>query len=175
MTNRFSEFLKPVAVLGAICVVSAAVLGGVNSVTAPIIEERREAEALAARRSFFPDASEFSELECGLEGISGVFSADTGGYVITAESGGYNGAVAVTVGISEDGRVVGVSADTSGETANKGTLASEPEYTSLFVGIEGSADDVELISGATVSSRAVRNGVSLALDAFRLVTEGAEG
>lgn len=172
MKGRLSEYLKPPLVLTLLCVVSAAALGLVNGATAPVIAERRAAEALAARQAFFPDAADFIVTECSLDGVSEVCRADTGGYVITVETGGYNGPVAVTVGISQDGEVIGVNADTSGETANKGTLASEPEYTSLFVGLTGSADGVEVISGATISSRAVRSGVTLALEAYRAVTEG---
>ena len=166
------ELLKPVLVLTVICLVAAAALGFVNAATDPIIAERKAAAALAQRQEFFPDATEFTEVPCDLAGVVSVFAADCGGYVITVDSGGYNGNVPVTVGVDADGVVVAASADTSGETANKGTVASEPEFLSRFVGLTGNADEVDTIAGATISTRAVRNGVTLALKAYEAVKEG---
>ena len=167
-----SELLKPVIVLTVICIVSSALLGIVNFATDPIISERKAAEALATQKSFFPDASAFDEVEISESGIQSVFHADSGGYIITVETGGYNGTFSVLVGISEDGSVVGVSPDVSGETVNKGTLAGEKEYTDKFIGLTGNADGVDVISGATISSKAVRSAVSRALAAYDTVKEG---
>lgn len=170
--NAVTDLIKPVVVLTIICLVAAAALGLVNAATEPIITERKAAAALAQRQAFFPDAAAFTEVSCDLEGVVSVFAADCGGYVITVDSGGYNGNVPVTVGVDADGVVVAASADTSGETANKGTVASEPEYLSRFVGLTGNADGVDTIAGATISTRAVRNGVTLALKAYEAVKEG---
>lgn len=167
-----SELLKPIIVLTAICIVSAALLGLVNNAADPIISERKAAETLATQKSFFPDASSFEEVPADLAGVRDVVRADSGGYIITVETGGYNGTFTVLVGVSEDGKVVGVSPDVSGETVNKGTLAGEKEYTDLFIGLSGSADGVDTISGATISSRAVRSAVSKALAAYDAVKEG---
>ena len=166
------ELLKPIIVLTVICIVSSALLGLVNYAADPIISERKAAETLATQKSFFPEASSFTEIGTSENGVQSVFRADCGGYIITVETGGYNGTFPVLVGISEDGSVIGVSPDVSGETVNKGTLAGEKEYTDKFLGLTGNADDVDVIAGATISSKAVRSAVSRALAVYDIVKEG---
>ena len=170
--NELFDLLKPIVVLTIICVVAAGLLGLVNAATAPVIEGRKEAAILEKRQEFFPNATAFTEIDCDIPNVVSVHEADTGGYIITVNTGGYNGTFPVTVGIDKDGVVVGVSADVSGETANKGTLAGDAEYVEKFIGLEGSAKDVDLIAGATISSRAVRDGVDLALKVYSEISEG---
>ncbi len=167
-----SEMIKPVLVLTLICIISSALLGLVNFVTDPIISARKSSEALETQKVFFPDASAFEEIPISLSGIRSVIHADSGGYLVTVETGGYNGTFPVIVGISEDGKVVGVNPDVSGETVDKGTLAGEKEFTDRFIGLSENADGVDTISGATISSKAVRSAVTNALSVYDAVKEG---
>ena len=86
----FTETIKPVIVLLAICLVASALLGTINAITAPIIAENKEATATASRQELLPDATSFTKLECDDERIESVYVDDGGsGYVITAGSAGY--------------------------------------------------------------------------------------
>ncbi|MDO4567000.1 MAG: FMN-binding protein [Oscillospiraceae bacterium] len=168
-----AEFLRPVLVLSAICLAASALLGLTNSLTAPIIEAAELAEADRTRRELLPEAEEFEEIEIELEGIDSVY-ADTGGegYVISVTGRGYKGDVPVTVGLDSEGVIVGVSADASGETATVGSRAGEAAFTDGFKGQSGSAE-VDVLTGASVSSRAVINAVNQALAAYEEVKEGS--
>ena len=97
------------------------------------------------------------------------------GYVVTATSkDGYGGDVTVSVGITADGEVKGIEFLTLNETAGLGMNASKPEWKGQFVDKKveqfsvtksGSTSDEEIdaISGATITSNAVTNAVNSAL------------
>ena len=167
--KTFQEMIKPLIVLVVICLVVSALLGFTNSVTAPIVEENERIKAEETRQSVLAGAESFTEIDCDAAslGITSAYKEDSGkGYVITASRKGYGGQVVVTVGIDGNGKVVGLSANVSTETSGVGSKAGLPAYTDKYIGLSGSADGVDTISGATYSSTAVRNGVSAALAAY---------
>ena len=167
--NTFQEMIKPLLVLVVICLVVSALLGFTNSVTAPIVEENERIAAEQTRKAVLAGAESFTEIDCDTEalGITSAYKEDSGkGYVITAGRKGYGGEVVVTVGIDGSGKVVGLSANVSTETSGVGSKAGLPAYTDKYIGLSGSADGVDTISGATYSSTAVRNGVTAALAAY---------
>jgi len=106
------------------------------------------------------------------------------GYVVTAtDKDGFGGSIQVTVGITSDGTVNGVSILAINETAGLGMKAKESDFYSQFEEkaveslevVKGSAaaeNQIEAISGATITSRAVTNGVDAALAYFREISEG---
>ena len=55
--------ILPVVVLGAICLVVAALLGGVNMITSPIIEEANNQKANAALLVVLPGGKNFEEID----------------------------------------------------------------------------------------------------------------
>ena len=172
--EKFNEYIKPFVVLVGICVIVAFLLAFTNSKTAPIIEENARIEAERIRAQVLPGAESFEIVECDTAAL-GIDSAyrDTGGsgYVITASYKGYGGLVTVTVGIDNEGAVVGLNANVGTETTGIGSKAGESSYTDQFIGITGSADGVDTISNATYSSTAVKTGVNAALAAFEALKE----
>lgn len=97
------------------------------------------------------------------------------GYVVTATSkDGYGGAITVTVGILADGTVNGIEFLTLAETAGLGMNASKPEWKVQYAGKNvdafavtknGASSDNEInaISGATITSNAVTGAVNAAV------------
>lgn len=173
--SKFNELVKPFLVLVGICLVVSVLLGYTNRVTAPVIEANALAQAEATRKAVLEGATGFTEVrldEAKLKelGIASAYKEKSGlGYVITSSNKGYGGFVTVTVGIGPDGKVLKVSADVSTETSGIGSKAGDADYTAKYVGLTGSADSVDTISGATYSSTAVKKGVSAALAAFDTV------
>lgn len=167
--------LKPVLVLTVICIVVSLALALTNSVTEPIIDEANAQKALQTRMEMLPDATSFTECEVNIKNVSSVFRDDGGsGYVITATGKGYRGDITVVVGLDAQGTIIGVKADASGETPDVGTRAGEAAHTDLFLGLSDPAEagNVDVVSGATISSHAVEDAVSLALEAYAAVKEG---
>ena len=111
---------------------------------------------------------------------------ETAGYVVTVtDSDGYGGDIKFTVGISTDGKVLGVSFLSISETAGLGMRAKQdPSFTSQFtaksdavasfsVVTDGSASEsnanVDAIGGSTITSKSVTKGVNYALAVYKLV------
>ena len=102
-------------------------------------------------------------------------SGAAAGYVVTATSNdGFGGAITVSVGIQSDGTVNGIEFLTLAETAGLGMNAQKPEWKGQFAGKKAdvfsvtkdgasSDDQINAISGATITSRAVTNAVNAAV------------
>ena len=111
-------------------------------------------------------------------------SGETLGYafaVVTSE--GYGGDIRFSMGVQNDGTLNGISILSIGETAGLGMNADTPAYKDQFVGkrVEklqytknGATQDDEInaISGATVTTNAMTNGVNAGLCAFRVMEGG---
>lgn len=97
------------------------------------------------------------------------------GYAVTVTSkGGYGGDIKFTVGFLIDGTVTGISYLSITETAGLGMEAKNPSFTNKFVGKKGGSfvvdkdnskglpNEIDAISGATITTRAVTQGVNAA-------------
>ena len=96
-----------------------------------------------------------------VEGVSEVYES-AGGYVIKAKAQGGHGPVILNVALSKDGLVTGIAVDTSFESADVGGKALQEEYFANFIGSD-STEGIDVLSGATYTSNAVRECVDKAL------------
>lgn len=111
-------------------------------------------------------------------------SGETLGYAFTVvTSEGYGGDIQFSMGVQNDGTLNGISILSSGETAGLGMNADTPAFKDQFVGKQveklqytknGATQDDEInaISGATVTTNAMTNGVNAGLCAFRVMEGG---
>lgn len=106
------------------------------------------------------------------------------GYVLTVTSHeGYGGDIQFTLGVTKEGTVNGISFLSISETAGLGMNAQKDEFKGQYAGktVEsftvtkaGSTSDSEIdaISGATITSNAVTNGVNAGLSAVEYLKGG---
>ena len=111
-------------------------------------------------------------------------SGETLGYAFTVvTSEGYGGDIQFSMGVQNDGTLNGISILSIGETAGLGLNADTPAFKDQFVGKQveklqytknGATQDDEInaISGATVTTNAMTNGVNAGLCAFRVMEGG---
>lgn len=111
-------------------------------------------------------------------------SGETLGYAFTVvTSEGYGGDIQFSMGVQNDGILNGISILSIGETAGLGMNADTPAFKDQFVGKQveklqytknGATQDDEInaISGATVTTNAMTNGVNAGLCAFRVMEGG---
>ena len=111
-------------------------------------------------------------------------SGETLGYafaVVTSE--GYGGDIRFSMGVQNDGTLNGISILSIGETAGLGMNADTPAFKVQFVGkqleklqytinVATLDDEINAISGATVTTNAMTNGVNAGLCAFRVMEGG---
>ena len=186
-----SYIIKLTVTLFVTCVVVAAALGGVNSITkdkiAAINKEKTEIAMKAVVAD--PDNTTFSDkltltdemtAAAGSVTLDSVYEAQVGGatagYAIKVVASGSQGKIEMMVGVDGEGTVTGVSIVKNAETAGIGSKVMTNMPTASGVGVlsqfegKSAADgllavgtNVDAISGATVSTRGVTNGVNAAL------------
>lgn len=109
---------------------------------------------------------------------------ETAGIVINLTShAGYGGDINFSMGIAADGTVTGVEILTISETAGLGMRATEEEFKGQFrdkktdafsvTKTGASADnEIDALSGATITSKAMTNGVNAGICFYKTLMEG---
>jgi Na+-translocating ferredoxin:NAD+ oxidoreductase subunit G len=112
---------------------------------------------------------------------------DLVGHVIKVSSKGFHGEILTLVAISQDGKVTGVKLLSHSETPGVGSKTEKPDFLNRFankstdselqvVKVAPSKDnEVQGVSGATVSSKAVTSGVNEAIKYFNENLKGKGG
>ncbi len=171
-----------------ITAVAGFILGFTNYLTEqPIIEQRIQAD-MEARLAVLPSAEEFEEMQ--IEDIADekaeIIELYTGtdaankivGYTFKVLTKGFGGDMEVIVGISSDGQVDGIRIGNHSETPGLGANASDEKFTEQFVGksVDGpievrktgslNENEVQALTGATITSECVSDAVNLAIDYY---------
>ena len=158
--------------LAIICVAVGGMLGVVNSITKGPIAQRALEAANASRYACFPGADAFEEIALP-EGstVDGCYTAMQNGsqigYVTQVTVTGFGGPVEIHVGMDLEGTITGISVGGAkfSETPGLGAKAKEPAFTDQFAGLTiptQVGNNVDAITGATITSGAVCSGVNKA-------------
>lgn len=180
--NR-EDIIKPVGVLLAICIIIPLALSVTNKVTAKKIAELEAANSKKNMQSLI-SADNFEECENGeITYYAAINGGKTAAYIFTESSKGYGGDVSVMTAIKPDGTVAGVAIlDVSGETPGLGQNAAKESFFSQYIGLKKGVsvlkngakaenNEVDAVTGATITSTAVTRAVNKALDDFEKVKE----
>ena len=188
-----NKIVKNTLILTMITLVAGLGLGLVYEVTKAPIAQAQETAKKEAWQMVFPEAdiNDFEQVELD-EKAAGKALADMGvngtideactvgdmGYVVTAtDKDGFGGSIQVTVGITSDGTVNGVSILSISETAGLGMKATEPAFYGQYEGKQaekfavskdgGDGEPIDALSGATITSRSVTGAVNAALGYYQ--------
>ena len=101
------------------------------------------------------------------------------GYCVEVQSQGFGGPITMTVGVDLNGTVTGVAIDNHSETDRVGTIAMTPEALARYVGRSGTLrtsgdNSVDVVAGATATSKAITAGVNRALNIVANLDMGGE-
>ena len=205
------SMIKDTLILLLITVISGGVLGLVYQVTKEPIRIAQEEKTQEAYKAAFPEAElfeedgDFSHAEaekiikesypnCVIETSMYAFDTDMNvlGYVLKVLStDGYSGNIRFLVGLKLDGTINAVSLLEIKESAGLGMNAESvliPQYAGKPIAIFGvtkagatKENEVDAISGATITTDAINNGVNAAVSYFNVMyssqvveTEGVE-
>ncbi len=166
--KNLKYILRLTLTLFLITAVVAGLLGLVDYVTADKIKALQEEKAASAMMQVLP-AEHYEPLSTEKEGILAAYRAQDKGYVVRVEVNGFGGAIDMMVGVGLDGTVSGISIVSHGETASLGANCTREDWQEQFAGRSGvlavdkDGGDIDALTGATVTSRAVTQGVNLAL------------
>ncbi len=188
-----NKIVKNTLILTLITLVAGLGLGLVYEITKAPIAQAQETAKKEAWQKVFPEAdiSDFEQIDLdqaaaeqaiadmGVNGtIDEACTVGDMGYVVTAtDKDGFGGSIKVTVGITSDGTVNGVSILSINETAGLGMKAAEPAFYGQYEGKQtekfvvskdgGDGEPIDALSGATITSRSVTGAVNAALGYYQ--------
>ena len=180
--NTAKYILRLTATLLTICAVVALALAGVNAITAKKIAENKEQKTKEALQQVLPGATAFEEIaftdETGM--VTKVYKTEGVGYAVEVVPSGFGGDITMMVGVSLEGKVLGTAIISHAETPGLGAVAAadtdkgssfREQFKGLIAGIaigkEPDKNQVSAITGATITSQAVVDGVNAALECVK--------
>jgi len=179
---------KPVIALTVIALIAGLALSGAYSLTKDTIDAQKEAASAAAYKAVLPEAESFESQANKVALLNGeVYGSGFGrvyineamvgkdaagnivGYAVSVTSAeGYDGNVTLSLGVSAEGKINGISFTELHETPGKGMLWAEESYYSVFAGKDATkltlGQEVDAVTGVTITSKAVVNAVNAGLD-----------
>lgn len=183
--------MKDIAKMGGILFLIAAICTGLVGFASeltkePIAIQKLEAKNLAMQEVLssaqsFEDAGsndEIAEIQVGMQDGAPI------GYALRVISKGYADPIEIMIGVTNEGVVQGIKILASSETPGLGDNASNPAFTDQFKGkntllnvLKGDnpgEDEISAITGATITSKAVTEGVNKAIDYVQSQGGGAQ-
>lgn len=157
------EMLKYGFILGLICFLASGVLSIVNAVTEPKIKLQKETEENLALKEVMPEAENFKAKKDGEKTIYYISYDKAGkinGFVVKGEGKGYSSLVEAMAGLNLKLEINNVKILSQNETPGLGSRITKDSFLSQFKGKGAeSLNQVQGITGATISSRAVINSL----------------
>src|SRR5512135_2686783 len=171
MSNK--EIVKITMNLVIICALAGVILSATWALTDPVKVQKEAQEREAALKSLIPQADSIKEVKdivsSGKEGkiYKATAKGQTIGYVVLAYTKGYSSFISMLVAVNPDYKLIAIEILDHKETPGLGDQIDKDWFKRQFKGkaeenlivIKGETDtDIQAISGATISSRAVTRG-----------------
>ncbi len=177
--KRNSDVFRPVAVLTAICLVVAILLSVTNLITKDKIAAM-DIETSNAAMAELISAEKYDKAEVQGELYLAKNGEEIKGYIVKTQSRGYGGDIVVMTAISTDKKILGVKIlAAADETPGLGQNVTKESFYSQYVGktekisvekngANSDKNEIDAVTGATISSRAVTAAVN---EAFTCLNE----
>ena len=193
MAQKTSQsFIAPVLVLSCIACLSAFVLGYVHKITEPPIKQAKDNKELAAiaevvnefdnnpftEKMIITDKNKKHKLimyparkDRQLHSVA----------IKTYANTGFGGRIELIAGFNVDGSIKSYKVISSNETPGLGSKVDEPKFKRQFDGfhpqkqilkVKQDGGDIDAVTAATISSRAVLKALNRAFDAFTNFSSG---
>lgn len=193
------QIIKDALILTCITLIAGILLGLVYDVTKQPIARQRELTKQKACKTVFADADTFDtehtfdigdwdlpdEYEgCSIDEAIPALGKDGGllGYVLTVTcSEGYGGDITIMMGVTVSGTLNGIEFLSISETAGLGMEAKKPKFKDQFQDKQAQQftvtkdeahdeNEIEAVSSATITSKAVTKAVNAGLDYVTFLT-----
>jgi len=160
-----------------VCLLSAFSLSKVYSITKERIDKQVEEATKRSLEQALPQAEDFKEIEPSTVWIGLDKMGNKVGIVFKVAPRGYGGPIPTIVGVDREGRITGVkiasAAEGLKETPGLGVKITEPWFRNQFKGktkkevlLKKDGGTIEAITAATISSRAVTNGIREGMEKY---------
>ncbi|MBE6769908.1 MAG: RnfABCDGE type electron transport complex subunit G [Ruminococcaceae bacterium] len=174
--KKNKEIIVPSATLLVICLVATLLLGVTNLLTAGQIAKLEEETQIAAMNEVLP-AEGYTKTE-GKEIYTAEKNGAVAGYIFVTSAKGYGGDINVMTAVDPAGKILAVSIlSASDETPGLGQNVTKEGFYSQFLGLSGditvvkngadaTKNEINAVTGATISSKAVTKAVNEALTLY---------
>jgi electron transport complex protein RnfG len=166
------EIIRLALYLLIICALAAAALSGTYSFTSRKIQAQKEKAEQQAMAAVLPGAVRF-------ESNNDYFRVfvDHGapiGHILKVSAAGYSGRIEALVGVDTVYRVTHVKILSQNETPGLGSKITSPSFLAQFdnkvsgrIRLRKDGGEIDAVTAATISSRAITNAVREKIDAFQ--------
>lgn len=190
MKNKsFKEIALPAIMLFLIALVCTALLAGTNMLTKDRIADLAVQASMEAKAAVMGDAASFSDektIELNGESITYYEALDAQsnviGYVFNTTTKSYGGDITCMVGISaRTDKITGVELTSINDTPGLGMKATGEDFLGQYIDRGGNIGvnknektdtEIQAISGATITSKAVTTAVNQAFSAYETIKAG---
>ena len=177
------KILKLTVILFIVCAIVAGVLGVVNEFTKDRIAEQNRLKTEKAYAAVLEaDSYEAVEFDAAAwPTIDSISKAGDAGHVVETTFSGAQGSITMAVGVDTELKITGISIIKHAETAGLGAVAASTNdkgvaFRSQFVGedanvaITKAGGNINAITGATITSRAVAQAAANAVCAVEALS-----
>ena len=157
----------PPLVLSVVCIAVSGLLAFANQLTAPRIAKAQEEKLSKSLVEVFGEA-DYKTLDKSFENVNQVITDENNRAVFNISVDGYSkDGIEALIGIDSEGKVCGIGIVSLKETTGIGTRIQANDYIEKFIGLDNDDfPDDTIISGATYSSKGMRNAVSIAVSTY---------
>lgn len=155
--------------LAAACLISGGILAATYFITNPVAEQKKIEMNNKAMKTLVKDADSFK----AVEGKEGWYTANRGSdllaYIVPVETKGYGGVIKMLAAITPEGKETDFTILSANETPGLGDNASKDSFRKQFNGKgpdqmvvvkdPSKKDNIQALTGATISSKAVTKGI----------------
>ena len=169
------DIITGILVITFIGAISGYLLAQVYNKTKPKIEEQKKIEEEKINKEIFPEGLKFEEKEInGIKYLS-VLNANGEeiGKIFEVKTMGYGGYITLKVGIDKENKIKKIKIKEHNETPGLGSKITQESFLNQFTGKikddiylkkDKSDGKIDAITGATISSRAIVEGVRKLLE-----------
>ena len=157
----------PPLVLSVVWIAVSGLLAFANQLTAPRIAKAQEEKLSKSLVEVFGEA-DYKTLDKSFENVNQVITDENNRAVFDITVDGYSkDGIEALIGIDSEGKVCGIGIVSLKETTGIGTRIQANDYIEKFIGLDNDDfPDDTIISGATYSSKGMRNAVSIAVSTY---------
>ena len=175
------KIIKDILILCVITIICGGLLGYVYQITKNPIQHQSQQSKQDAYLKVMKEATSFKAYkENDIKKLSKKLKGDYGKNGLEIENDGFGGDIEIIIGINLQKEITGVEILSIDETVGLGMNAKNEEFRNQYVGKKvdhfqvvkngkQNEDEVDSLSGATITSKAMTNGINGALDFYDLL------
>ena len=159
-----NDYLKYPIILFVVTVVCTILITITYNYTTPILSARQENKVNDTLASMYDNIDSYEEIERSFDrkktSVTNVYLVtlpdNQSSYIYSTSAIGKNGSVDMLISVVDDGQIDVVKYTRMEETPKIGDKLSEPDYITSLEAISTSNPEIDMVTGATITSNAVK-------------------